>query len=185
MARRMTVLDYSPEWPTLYTREISLLRAVLGSEIVRAHHIGSTAVPGLAAKPIIDILLEVRSVERLDTFDNAMEGLGYQPRGEFGIPGRRYYPKGDDERTHHVHAFAVDDPHIEVHLAFRDYLRVHPSSVAEYSAVKREASAVHETDPEGYVAFKHDLVERMVAKAVRWKKESRHRGHTVMRTDSE
>jgi len=176
----MKVVDYSTQWPRLYQRERSALRAALGREIVRAHHIGSTAVPGLAAKPIIDILLEVRSVERLDTFDNAMEGLGYQPRGEFGIPGRRYYPKGDDERTHHVHAFAVGDPHIEAHLAFRDYLRVHPSSVAEYAAVKREASAVHETDPEGYVAFKHDFVERMVAKAVRWDQESGHRGQAAM-----
>jgi GrpB-like predicted nucleotidyltransferase (UPF0157 family) len=95
----MKVVEYSADWPNLYEQEISLLREVLSHEIVRAHHIGSTAVPGLAAKPVIDILLEVQSVERLDTFDNAMERIGYQPQGEFGIPGRRYYPKGGDERT--------------------------------------------------------------------------------------
>ena len=171
MVRSMKIVDYSAEWPRLYKRELALLREALGNEIVRAHHIGSTAVPGLAAKPVIDILLEVRSVERLDAFDNAMKGLGYQPRGEFGIPGRRYYPKRGNDRTHHVHAFAVGDPHIEVHLAFRDYLRVHPASVAEYAAVKREAAVVCETDPEGYVAFKHDFVERIVAKAVHWAEE--------------
>jgi len=173
MVRRMNVVDYSAEWPTLYEHELALLREMLGNELVRAHHIGSTAVPGLAAKPVIDILLEVQSVERLDTFDNVMEQLGYQPHGEFGIPGRRYYPKGGDDRTHHVHAFAVDDPHIEVHLAFRDYLRVHPASIIEYAAVKREAAVVHETDPEGYVAFKRDFVERTMGKAVHWADERR------------
>ena len=173
MVRRMTVVDYSIEWPRLYEHELALLRKALGNEIVRAHHIGSTAVPGLAAKPVIDILLEVRSVERLDAFDSAMEKLGYQPHGEFGIPGRRYYPKGGDDRTHHVHAFADSDQQIEAYLVFRDYLRTHQAAVAEYAAVKREGSMAHETDPEGYVAFKQGFVERMVVKAVHWAEEWR------------
>jgi len=173
MVRRRTGVEYSAEWPILHEQEISLLRGVLGSEIVRAHHIGSTAVPGLAAKPIIDILLEVRSVEGLDDLNEAMQAIGYQPRGEFGIPGRRYYPKGDDDRTHHVHAFAVGSPEIEKHLAFRDYLRAHPAIAAEYAAVKRSAAAAHGSDPEGYVAFKGSFVELTVAKAVHWANENR------------
>ncbi|MFC2106287.1 GrpB family protein [Candidatus Bipolaricaulota bacterium] len=185
MVRRMTVVDYSAEWPSLYERELALLREALGDEIVHAHHIGSTAVPGLAAKPVIDILLEVQSVERLDSFDSAMKKLGYQPHGEFGIPGRRYYPKGGDDRTHHVHAFAVNDPHIKVHLAFRDYLRTHPAVVAEYAAVKREGAMAHETDPEGYVAFKHDFVERIVAKAIHWAEERRIIEQAAEQEDSE
>ena len=84
-----------------------------------------------------------------------------------------------------MHAFAVDDPQIDNYLAFRDYLRAHPASAAEYAAVKREASMVHETDPEGYVAFKHDIVERMVAEAVHWAEESGHRGQTAIQQDSE
>ncbi|MFC2079797.1 GrpB family protein, partial [Candidatus Bipolaricaulota bacterium] len=71
MVRRMEVVDYSTDWPMLFEREIETLRSVLGEEIVRAHHIGSTAVPGLAAKPVIDILLEVQSVDRLDALDEA------------------------------------------------------------------------------------------------------------------
>ncbi len=168
MVRRMSVVEYSADWPVMYEQEITLLRRALGNEIVRAHHIGSTGVPGLAAKPIIDILLEVRSVQGLDELSEAMTDLGYQPKGEFGIPGRRYYPKGGDERTHHVHAFAVGDPHIKPHLAFRDYLRSHPAAVAEYATVKKAASAAHEADPEGYVAFKHGFVEQMVAEALHW-----------------
>lgn len=173
MVRSMKVVDYSVEWPTLYERELAVLREALGNEIVRAHHFGSTSVPGLAAKPVIDILLAVQSVERLDSFDSAMEELGYQPRGEFGIPGRRYYPKGGDARTHHVHAFTDGDKQIEAYLAFRDYLRTHPAAVADYAAVKREGSMAHETDPAGYIAFKHDFVDRMVAVAVHWSEEPR------------
>ena len=172
MARRMKVVEYSADWPRQYEQEFVLLRGALGHEIVRSHHIGSTSVPGLAAKPIIDILLEVRSVDTLDTLSEAMRDLGYQPKGEFGIPGRRYFPKGSDERTHHVHAFAVGDPLIEPHLAFRNYLRTHPAAVAEYAAVKKAAAAAHETDPEGYVAFKHGFVERMVGEAVHWTRKS-------------
>ena len=173
MVRRMKVIEYSANWPKLYEQERSLLREALGNEIVRAYHIGSTAVPGLAAKPVIDILLEVRSVERLDDLGKTMEDIGYQPRGEFGIPGRRYFPKGGDDRTHHLHAFAVGDSHIEKHLAFRDYLRMHPAVAVEYAAVKQAASAAHETDPEGYVAFKQRFVEQTVAKAVHWMNKRR------------
>jgi len=126
----MVVVAYRAEWPRQYEAEALLLRQALGDELVRAHHIGSTAVSGLAAKPIIDILLEIRSVEYLDTRNNTMEQLGYLPRGELGIPGRRYYSKGGDHRTHHVHAFSECDPHIEEHLAFRDYLRTQPQVTA-------------------------------------------------------
>ena len=149
-------------------REEALLRDALGDECVRAHHIGSTAVPGLAAKPVIDILLEVRSLEGLDRLDSAMRAVGYRPRGEFGIPGRRYYPKGEDARTHHVHAFETGDPHIDRHLVFRDYLRAHPDAVDEYAAIKVEAAAKFLHDSEGYQAHKHDVVQRLLADAIAW-----------------
>jgi len=168
MVRRMVVVEYSTDWPDLYEQEAALIRLALADVLVRCHHIGSTSVPGLAAKPVIDMLLEVSSVEQMDAYDEAMKALSYLPKGEFGIPGRRYYPKGGDERTHHAHAFAVGDPQVGKHLAFRDYLRTHPAAAANYAAIKREAAAAHTTDPDGYVAFKHDFVERMVAEAVHW-----------------
>ena len=168
MARRMTVVAYRREWPGEYEAEVLLLRQALGDEIVRTHHIGSTAVPGLAAKPIIDILLEVRSVERLDAPAQAMEELGYLPRGELGIPWRRHYPKGSDDRTHHVHAFAEGDPHIEEHIAFRDYLRTHPSTAEGYADGKQCAARIYALNPEEYVAFKHDFMEQLVHHAVHW-----------------
>ena len=168
MPRRMEVVESSGRWPEMYAREAERLRQVLGDEVVCIHHIGSTSVPGLAAKPVIDILVEVRSVEALDTYAAAMQTLGYEPRGEFGIPGRRYYPKGDDLRTHHVHAFASGDPHVFRHLAFRDYLRTHPECAVAYGEVKRRAAAAHRTDPEGYVEYKRAFVERTLEDAVHW-----------------
>ena len=164
----MRVVDYDPSWPDAYEAEIARIRAILGGEIVRAHHIGSTAVPGLAAKPVIDILLEVEDVADLDVRDEAMRSIGYEPRGEFGIPGRRYYPKGGDGRTHHVHAFAVNDPHVTEHLAFRDYLRAHPEAASDYARVKRSAAAEHRRNPDGYVAFKQETVSRILSDALAW-----------------
>ena len=164
----MSVVDYDPGWPEAYEAEIVRIRTVLGGEIVCACHIGSTAVPGLAAKPVIDILLEVEDVARLDAHDRGMRSIGYEPRGEFGIPGRRYYPKGGDERTHHVHAFAVDDPHVAEHLAFRDYLRAHPDAASDYARVKREAATKHRHNPDGYVAFKQETVSRILSDALAW-----------------
>jgi GrpB-like predicted nucleotidyltransferase (UPF0157 family) len=164
----MSVVDHDPSWATAYEAEVAGLCVVLDGEIVRAHHIGSTAVPGLAAKPVIDILLEVRDVTRLDALDEAMRAIGYESRGEFGIPGRRYYPKGGDVRTHHVHAFAAGDPHIAEHLAFRDYLRTHPGVVSDYAELKRQAAAMHRNDPEGYQAHKNGFVTETLADAVAW-----------------
>jgi GrpB-like predicted nucleotidyltransferase (UPF0157 family) len=164
----MSVVDYDPSWPSAYESEVVKIRVVLGDEIVRAHHIGSTAVPGLAAKPVIDVLLEVRDLERLDGLDEAMRAIGYDPRGEFGIPGRRYYPKGGDERTCHVHAFAVGDARIAEHLAFRDYLRARPDVAGDYARVKREAARRHRSHAEGYQAYKRDFVTRTLADALAW-----------------
>ena len=166
--RDMNVVDYDPSWPAAYDEEAGRLRAVLGGVLVRAHHIGSTAVPCLAAKPVIDILLEVRALAALDACDGTMQSLGYEPRGEFGVPGRRYYPKGGDRRTHHVHAFVTGDPHIAEHLAFREYLRAHPAVAAEYERVKRKAVDRHRHDPDGYVAFKQGFICHAVKDALAW-----------------
>jgi len=168
----MSVVDYDPRWAEAAAVEIAALHDILGDVVVHGHHIGSTAVAGLAAKPVIDLLLEVRSLARLDGFDPAMRSIGYEPRGEFGIPGRRYYPKGGDDRTHHVHAFAVGDRHVAEHLAFRDYLREHADVAANYEHVKRQAAATYRHDPDGYVAFKHAFVAAAVADALAWRGNS-------------
>jgi len=168
MAREMRVAPYDPAWPARYEEEAHVLREVLGDVLVRSHHVGSTSVPGLPAKPIIDICLEVRSLESLDERDDRMRSIGYVPRGEFGIPGRRYYPKGGDDRTHHVHAYVAGDPNVERHLAFRDYLRAHPGVAQAYAHVKQEASVKHLTDSTGYQAYKHAFVVQTLETALAW-----------------
>lgn len=164
----MSVVDYDPRWPEAYASERSALHAVLGDLIVRAHHIGSTAVAGVAAKPVIDILLEVRDLGRLDAMGDAMRAIGYRPRGELGIPGRRYFSKGGDARTHHIHAFVSSDPHIGEHLAFRDYLRAHAYVASAYARIKQEAADRYRHDPDGYVRCKHAFVARTVREAIVW-----------------
>jgi len=92
--RKIEVVEYDPAWPELFARERDLLFHTLRDVAVSVHHIGSTSVPGLAAKPIIDILLEVRALAALDAVSGEMEAIGYRSKGELGIPGRRYgkYP---------------------------------------------------------------------------------------------
>jgi len=172
VAREMRTVAYDPAWPGAFAEEAAALGAALDDSLVRAHHIGSTAVPGLAAKPVIDICLEVRDLTQLDESDGAMRSLGYVPRGEFGIPGRRYYPKGGENRTHHVHAFVAGDPHVNRHLAFRDYLRAHPSAAGAYAAIKAEGSARYLHDSEGYQEHKHAFITETMERALAWAENS-------------
>ena len=102
--------------------ESKRLKQIFGNEILAVHHIGSTSVQGLKAKPIIDIMLVVKDINVVDKFDNEMKNSGYDPKGENGIPGRRHFQKGGDNRTHHVHIYGVKSEQIERHLVFRDYL---------------------------------------------------------------
>ncbi len=112
-------------------------------------HIGSTAVPGLVAKPILDLLA---GLQPLDVAPGvaAMEALGYEYLGEYGIPGREFFRKGGDARTHHVHAVELGGPQWVRHVAFRDYLRAHPDEAARYGAAKRSAATAVDGDWESY-----------------------------------
>ncbi len=159
--RKIEVVPYDPAWPAAFAAERALLNDALGDAAVEIHHIGSTSVPGLAAKPIIDILVEATDLAALDAHDDAVVALGYESMGEFGIPGRRFYRKGGADRTHHVHAFATDDPGLARHLAFRDYLRVHPEVTAEYAALKQRVVATCANDIERYMAGKNDFIKRV------------------------
>lgn len=137
--RILTVVDYDEMWPTLFENERTLLQMTLGKVISRIHHIGSTSVPGLSAKPVIDILIEVANLEELDSLNQAMEGVGYTVRGENGILNRRYFTKGGSQRSHHIHAFTTGDAQIIKHLAFRDYLIKHNDVAIQYALMKKSA----------------------------------------------
>lgn len=170
--RKVEVTPYDSTWPQRYEAEAARIGRIFGSEILAIDHIGSTSVPGLAAKPVVDILVSVRSIERIDLYNASMEAIGYEARGENGIPGRRYFQKGGHLRTHHVHMFQAGNAEIERHLTFRDYLRAHPDKAAAYGALKSELSILHPNDIEAYIRDKNDFVRTLDAEAARWRQET-------------
>jgi len=167
---RVEVVPHSPGWAAAFRAEADRLRAVLGDEVVAVHHVGSTAIPGIGAKPIIDILLAVREVERLDELGPEMDGLGYEARGEFGLPGRRFFVKDKgSRRTHHIHAYATGNPELERHLAFRDYMISHPEDARAYDRLKQDLARRFPTDIEGYMDGKDAFIKEMERKALAWR----------------
>ncbi|HHL2825961.1 TPA: GrpB family protein [Citrobacter murliniae] len=157
--RIIDVVAYNTQWPSLFAEESAVLLAALENKISRIHHVGSTSVPGMAAKPVIDILLEVIDCETLDSLDPAMESAGYVARGEYGIPNRRYYSKGGEQRSHQVHAFVMGDEHILKLLAFRNYLIKNEEIAKRYAEIKRAGALASENDIRRYSAFKAGFIE--------------------------
>uniref|UniRef100_UPI0031E3BD77 GrpB family protein n=1 Tax=Klebsiella sp. TaxID=576 RepID=UPI0031E3BD77 len=155
--RKIAVVSYDEKWPQLFEAESLLIKTVLGGVAENVHHIGSTSVPGLSAKPVIDILLEVSDISALD--NSAMTRVGYIARGENGITGRQYFIKGSDRRSHQVHAFAVGDIQVLRHLAFRDYLIKNKDIAEEYADIKREATVICQNDARRYSALKEKFIE--------------------------
>ena len=170
MVRRIEVVPHDPDWSNQFKTEADKLGAILGQEVVAIHHIGSTAIPDIQAKPIIDVLVEVRDVEKVDGFNTEMTRQGYRPQGEFGIPGRRFFVKGPDEaRTHHVHAFQTGYPEVARHVDFRDYMIAHPEEARAYSRLKETLAQRFPHDIEGYIAGKDGFIKDIDRKAKRWR----------------
>ena len=158
MPQHITVLDYDPEWPLKYNKERDHIIEILKDNCISIYHIGSTSVPGLAAKPVIDIMAVVRSLERTDLAAEKFSNLGYEYLGEFGIAGRRYLRKGGDERTHQLHIFQVDDwKNIQRHLAFR----IHKKERDAYATLKKDLAQKFPYDIDGYCDGKENFVRKM------------------------
>jgi GrpB-like predicted nucleotidyltransferase (UPF0157 family) len=169
MPSQYTFTDYSPAWPIAFQEEAERLKSLLGNELISVHHIGSTSVPGLAAKPIIDLLPLVRAVEALDDLAPMLERAGYQAWGEYGLAGRRYFTKDrDGYRTHNIHIYQVDNPDVDRHLAFCAYLRSHTQVRDEYAALKRDVYAQHPADISAYNDGKNDWIKALEAVALEW-----------------
>lgn len=162
------VVSYDPAWPDLFENEDLLLKSIFSEIFVAVHHIGSTSVPGLAAKPTIDIILVVKDIGMVDKFNDQMEKLGYEAWGEYGIAGRRFFVKGENKRTHHVHAFQEDSQEIARHLCFRDYLKSHSDEAKKYAELKIKLAKKFACDRRGYVENKKDYVKLLEKKAIAW-----------------
>ena len=169
LMRDIVVVEYRSEWVENFTAESRRLSDSLASVLISIHHIGSTSVPGLAAKPIIDILAVVGSLKELDACNDAMMDLGYEPKGEFGIVGRRFFIKGSDAcRTHHVHAYELGHHEVGEHLDFRDYLRVQPEQALRYAELKAKLAARYRNDIEAYIEGKELLIKEIIGNARQW-----------------
>ncbi|AFC23481.1 GrpB family protein [Saprospira grandis] len=167
--RTIEVCPYREDWPQAFAKEKAAILSVLPKNMrLQIHHIGSTSVPGLSAKPIIDLLMEVDSLEELDQLAPKLEQLGYLVKGEFGIPGRRYFQKGEIERSHQLHAFEFNSYGAKRHLAFRDYLRQFAEHRQAYAAIKLEGARLYRFDPAAYVAHKNDFIQLHEQKALLW-----------------
>ena len=175
MSRIIEVVDYDPVWIAAFETEAATLNAVFGKRAIKVHHIGSTAVPGLEAKPIIDILVVLDDTDDINSFDRAMEDAGYRVRGECldapipGTPGRFYFCKETNGvRSHHVHVCAKGHREIVDKLAFRDYLRAHSSKAAAYGKLKRRIAAQYRFDNIAYMQAKDGFVKTTLVEARRW-----------------
>ena len=162
MRQHITVTEYDPLWPKKFQAESRPIRSILADNCLAIYHIGSTAVPGLAAKPIIDMMAVVKSLVQVDDVAEDFSQIGYEYLGEFGIAGRRYLRKGGEERTHQIHIFQADDwANIGRHLAFRDYMRSHEKERVEYAKIKTELAQRFPYDIDGYCDGKEHFVREM------------------------
>jgi len=160
MLRKVQVVPHNPNWAEQFQSAAQEITAVLGPQVVAIHHIGSTAIPGISAKPIIDLLVEARDIGAVDGFNEEMVALGYQPKGENGIPGRRFFLKGTEERrSQHIHIFQTGNPAVERHLRFRDYLIAHPEEARAYSCLKEELARRFPEDIDSYMAGKGGFIK--------------------------
>jgi GrpB-like predicted nucleotidyltransferase (UPF0157 family) len=155
------VVPYDPAWPAAFTRARAELRAALGGAARAVEHIGSTAVEGLAAKPIIDLLLDLDVFPPAAEQVAALKGLGYVGLGENGIPGRHFFRRGSP-RTHHLHVAPAGGDFWRSHVAFRDLLRTRPLLRAEYAALKEELARRFRGNREAYTDGKGDFIRRVL-----------------------
>jgi GrpB-like predicted nucleotidyltransferase (UPF0157 family) len=142
----------------------------LGRTLLTVHHIGSTAIPGMAAKPVMDLMPIVSSLEELDLKRDLVESVGYSWHGEFGVDGRRFCALTDAQghRTAQLHFYEAKSPHARRQLAFRDYLRAFPDCAAEYEAEKRRARELYPDDSHAYSEEKGAWIRATEAKALKW-----------------
>jgi GrpB-like predicted nucleotidyltransferase (UPF0157 family) len=160
----VSLVPYDSTWPLEFAAEAERIERACAGLPIRLEHIGSTAVPGLAAKPVIDILAGRPGNMAGEAYVPAFRQLGYEHKGAFGIPGRNYFRRGSP-RTHHVHLVSWSSELWLDHLLFRDYLRSHPDAAREYETIKRELAGMYLHDKENYTDAKGPFIRSIVRRA--------------------
>lgn len=171
-ARVIEVVPYDENWEKEFIKESRKIKDIMNDEIIKIHHIGSTSIKGIYAKPVIDILIEVKDIKNIDNYNEAMMKLGYIKKGEFGIKERRFFIKGLYNRTHHIHIFQTGNKEIKRHLNFRDYMNSNKDEAKRYENLKIDLAKKFKYDIDGYCNGKNDFIKNIDKKADRWSKES-------------
>lgn len=171
MSYVVEIVPYDPIWPARFEQLGSELRAAVGTSALRIDHIGSTAIPGLAAKPIIDIQISVAAFEPLDAYRIPLERLGYVFRADNTERTKRYFREAPGTPRRHIHARRAGSWAEQFALLFRDYLRTHAEEARSYEALKYQLVARYREDRHGYTDAKAPFIWEIMAKADRWSQE--------------
>jgi GrpB-like predicted nucleotidyltransferase (UPF0157 family) len=154
----------------MFEREAAALRQLMDSGIAAIHPIGSTSIPEIPAKPIIDLLVEVSVIMAVDRYNPLFVDSGYLPMGEYYIPGRRYVIHSRlEDRTANIHMFQTGSPHLQRHLDFRDYMAAHPAEAQVYGDLKVGLAQRFPEDLEAYMDGKDAYIKGIEIKAAAWR----------------
>ena len=159
------LVPYNPKWPFIYKEEADILNTILTKYIAGIEHIGSTSIPGIVAKPIIDIALAIQDIGKVDEVITIMKSHNYIYRGEIllGIPDRYLFVKGTENfRTHHIHLMPITHYQWETHQLFRDYLISHQEAAREYNQLKLGLQKQFPTDREKYLEGKAEFIQKII-----------------------
>ena len=161
--RHIVVQPHDARWSRDFADISAEIREALGELALAIEHVGSTSVPGLPAKPIIDIDVVIRDYALFDAVASALKAIGYHHEGDLGIAGREAfgYEGKAHLRKHHLYVCPQDSAELKRHIAFRDYLRAHPDAAREYGRIKAEGASLHPNDIEGYIEYKSPFIERI------------------------
>ena len=163
--RTVTVVDYDPAWPARFERLRETVWPAVADLAVAIEHVGSTSVPGLAAKPVIDLDVVVRSRADVPTVVGRLTALGYEHLGDLGIAGREAFRPPDGSPAHHLYVCRHDSPSLANHLALRDHLRRHPERAFAYGSLKKRLASELPNDIDAYVEAKTDFIVAVLREA--------------------
>jgi len=172
MKDKVIISPYDPQWPELFSRLGAALRNALGQTALRIDHIGSTAIPGLDAKPIIDIQISVASFEPLEAYRLPLESLGYVFRADNPDRTKRYFREAPGQRRTHIHVRRAGSLAEQFALLFRDYLRAHPDEAKQYATLKYSLAEKYPVDREAYTEAKGLFIWEVMVKANEWSQET-------------
>jgi GrpB-like predicted nucleotidyltransferase (UPF0157 family) len=178
--RRVEVVDYDPQWPATFADLKLVLEAKLGDLGRRIEHVGSTSVPGLAGKPVIDLDIVIESYDSLTEVAAHLAELGYTHVGDLGVPDREAFRRADEDvprdgtgrkwPRHNLYVCPRDGAGLVQHLDFRDYLRAHPEEHPVYVALKRRLAEQFPEDIDSYAEAKSDYIREVLGRAAAWRK---------------